>query len=137
MAIEIVGHSKFIRFYNKRRTSFLSFIRGLQYCSSMCEKLWVILHLANSSLHLTFKKVSHRDLFMQICLFKCKDCSEVLFLILQIKWGFIWYFNKMNLALHSPLESSIIGSVNKQKRLIKKKLWYFVFQCAYSWVNRG
>ena len=132
MAIEIVGHSKFIQFYNKRRTSFLSFIRGLQYCSSMCEKLWVILHLANSSLHLTFKKVSHRDLFMQICLFKCKDCSEVLFLILQIKWGFIWYFNKMNLALHSPLESSIIGFSKQTKTSDKEKtLTFCVSMCIF------
>ena len=132
MAIEIVDHSKFIRFYNKRRTSFLSFIRGLQYCSSMCEKLWLILHLANSSLHLTFKKVSHRDLFMQICLFKCKDCSEVLFLILQIKWGFIWYFNKMNLALHSPLESSIIGFSKQTKTSDKEKtLTFCVSMCIF------
>lgn len=132
MAIEIVGHSKFIQFYNKRRTSFLSFIRGLQYCSSMCEKLWVILHLANSSLHLTFKKVSHRDLFMQICLFKYKDCSEVLFLILQIKWGFIWYFNKMNLALHSPLESSIIGFSKQTKTSDKEKtLTFCVSMCIF------
>ena len=66
----------------KCKNKFLSLLCGLQYCSKMHEKLCLNLHKANASnhywhFHLIFKKVNHRDLFMQICSVMSKDYNSV------------------------------------------------------------
>ena len=41
-----------------------------------------------------------------------------------MKWGFIWYFHIMNVALHSSLESSIIR-FSEQTKTKKSDIFFF------------
>ena len=84
-------------------------------------------------LYLTSKKVNHRDISMQICSIKFNDYSGMNkcnynALTCVIKCGFIWF--QLNLALHSPLVSSIIRFSK-----LKIKKYYFVFLYTYLWVG--
>ena len=80
--IKQISYSVAYNIVPKCKNKFLLLLCGLQYCSKVHEKLCLNLHKANASNHywhfnLIFKKVNHRDLFMQICSVMSKDYNSV------------------------------------------------------------